>query len=489
MDMLDSAIRVRVDFLPPDAAARRADVVVPGDVAVAEVLPELLDVFGSGPAPGASWRVRLPDGSAADPERGFAAAGVRDGDRLRIVDDPGPVPAPLVTDVTDALADSVPGVGVADGWVGSVAAVAGTVAMVVAALAMSPTDPVLAAGLLGAFALAAAAGARIAFRRGGSAPTVAVLCAQAVVASGVAGSALTGVPVADAASDWRFPAGAVPGAALASAVALIVSPARAAVAAATAAIGAAGAVLAVFSGVAAVLLAVAGTVPAAAGTLACAAVALTMAPGICVAVAGVRVPRIPAAGEPFADDSPDAPSGRAPEGDGTRGPGGGGGSDGVGPGGVGGRDGVGAVAHRAGRLLDGAMAALAVVIVVASLPLVSGAQAGATATALVAAVLVSLLIQSRGHARSIPSGALALAAAALLIALAWAQWHYGRWPVALLLVLPVLAANALPAMPATRVSPTARRAMELAEATALAVSLPLAAAVAGVPEWAGGLLR
>ena len=109
MQGVAATIRVRVDFLPPDGAAGRADVVVPADASVAEVLPELLDVFGAAPAPGASWRVRLPDGSDADPERGLAAAGVRAGDRLSIVDDPGPVPAALVTDIADALAESVPG--------------------------------------------------------------------------------------------------------------------------------------------------------------------------------------------------------------------------------------------------------------------------------------------------------------------------------------------------------------------------------------------
>lgn len=94
MSMTASMIRVRVDFLPGQGPSRRADLLVPAEVPVAALLPELVDVFGSAPDPGASWRVRLPGGSVADPETGLADAGVVDGDRLVIADDPGPAPPP-----------------------------------------------------------------------------------------------------------------------------------------------------------------------------------------------------------------------------------------------------------------------------------------------------------------------------------------------------------------------------------------------------------
>ena len=455
MQGVAATIRVRVDFLPPDGAAGRADVVVPADAPVAEVLPELLDVFGAAPAPGASWRVRLPDGSDADPERGLAAAGVRAGDRLSIVDDPGPVPAALVTDIADALAESVPGVGVADGWAGRTVTAAGALAVVAAALHMSATDAVLAAGVLGVCAAACALGLRIALRRGAAAPTVLLAAILLIGVSAAAGAAVTGV---GAGGDWRFLAGLVPGLAVASVAVFLLRPRQRALAGATAAAGAGGVAATVFTGIAAAVTSASGSVPAAAAVLAAALVALTLAPGLCVAAAGVRVPRIPAAGEPFPEDpDPTAP--------------------------------VTVIAHRAGRLLDGATAAVAGFLVVSGGAVVAAADTSWTAPALVAAVVVVCVIQSRGHARTVPSGALTVAAAALLMVLAWAQWDAGRWPLALLVLAPVLAGVALPAVPANRVSPTARRALELVEAVALAVSLPLAAAVAGLPDVVGGLLR
>ena len=81
------------------------------------------------------------------------------------------------------------------------------------------------------------------------------------------------------------------------------------------------------------------------------------------------------------------------------------------------------------------------------------------------------------------------AGAALLAGLALAQWETGRWPVSLVLLAPLLAATAIAALPSTRVTPTMRRVLELVEAVTIAVSLPLAAVVAGVPDLAAGLVR
>ena len=104
------------------------------------------------------------------------------------------------------------------------------------------------------------------------------------------------------------------------------------------------------------------------------------------------------------------------------------------------------------------------------------------------ALAVLCLIQSRGHARAVPSAALGCAGAALLLLLALAQWHVGRWPASLLILAPLLAATAVAAVPAGRVTPTLRRVLELVEAVAIAVSLPLAAVVAGVPGLAQELI-
>src|SRR5699024_7600055 len=261
---------------------------------------------------------------------------------------------------------------------------AGALAVVAAALHMSATDAVLAAGVLGVSAAACALGLRIALRRGAAAPTVLLAAILLIGVSAAAGAAVTGV---GAGSDWRFLAGLVPGLAVASVAVFLLRPRQRALAGATAAAGAGGVAATVFTGIAAAVTSASGSVPAAAAVLAAALVALTMAPGLCVAAAGVRVPRIPAAGEPFPEDpDPTAP--------------------------------VTVIAHRAGRLLDGATAAVAGFLVVSGGAVVAAADTSWTAPALVAAVVVVCVIQSRGHARTVPSGALTVAAAALLMVLA-----------------------------------------------------------------------
>lgn len=458
MTMAASTLRVRAEFLPAEGRARRADLLVPAGAPVASVLPELIDVFGPAEAPGAPWRIKLADGTVADPEAGLAEAGVRDGDRIAIVEDPGPAPAPMVVDVADVLADDAPGVGVADGTVGPGVAMAASPVALAGVLALSPHDAALAAGVAGLLALVAGAGLRIALRRGGSAAVVLVTACQALLFAAAAGAALTGVPAADAGADWRFAAGLVPGAAVASAALLVAAPGRREARAVITAAGAAGAAVAVGAAGFAAALAWAGdAVPAAALALALAVVGVAAAPGLAVALAGVRVPRIPAAGEPFPDDpDPDAP--------------------------------VDLVASRAGRLLDGMVLGFALVAAASAAPL-AASRPGGWAVGLLAAVTVTCLIQSRGHARLVPSAALACAGAALLALLAVSQWHEGRWPVALALLGAPLAASALTAIPAARVTPTMRRVLELVEAVSIAVSLPLAAAVAGIPELAAGLVR
>ncbi|MFD5869239.1 type VII secretion integral membrane protein EccD [Corynebacterium sp. NPDC060344] len=452
-------LRIRADLLAGDGAGtRRADLLVPAHAPVAAVLPEMIDVIGAGDAPGASWRVRLPDGTVADPEIGLADAGVCDGDRIVIADDPGPAPPPMVVDVADVLADDAPGVGVADAAVGLVVAAAATAVAVAGVLAMSPHDAVLAAGVAGLLALAAGGGLRIALRRGGSAAAALLLACQVLVLAAVAGAALTGIPAGGAGADWRFAAGLIPGGLVASLALLVLRPARRDVAAALTVAGSAGAAAAIgAAGFAAGLAWFDALVPAAALAIAVAVIGLAAAPGIGVAVAGVRVPRIPAAGEPFPDDpDPDDP--------------------------------VDVIASRAGRLLDGMVAGAAMVLVAAAAPIVAGSPGG-WAIGLLAAVTVLCLIQSRSHARLIPSAALACAGALLLVGLALSQWDAGRWAIALLILAPLLAATAITAVPATRITPTMRRILELVEAVAIAVSLPLAAVVAGIPDLAAGLIR
>ncbi|MBV7294688.1 type VII secretion integral membrane protein EccD [Corynebacterium sp. TAE3-ERU12] len=446
--MLEHAVRVRIDVCIKPGHTRRADAVVPTDSAVADVVPELLDVVGVGGADrpaGARWRLRLPDGSIADPERSLTAAGVRDGDRLIIVDDPVAVPAPLVTDVADALADAAPGIGAADAPVARVIAVVALLPALAAVLSVSPQYPLAASGLAMLIALVCAAGVRICVARQASPATALALCTQVIAAAAVAGVAVAGTRELV----WPVAAGGLIGFAVAAVLISI------------AGIGADGAIARVVRasvaapiGVAAVLCVGAGVLgltddlrTAAATALTVAVVALIAAPALSVAAAGVRVPAVPAAGEPFVDDAPTAPPHTA--------------------------------AAKAEALLDGAVLGISAATVGAVGCLVIAGPTG-WGYGLIAAVGVVLLIQSRGHAHVVPSAATASAAAALPLLVGWALWNDGSAIWAAALVLPVVAATALVAVPVGRITPTARRVVEFTEAVAIAVVPALAAVVSGV---------
>ncbi|MDQ3154439.1 MAG: EsaB/YukD family protein, partial [Actinomycetota bacterium] len=106
---------------PPAAFSRvtvvaphtRIDVALPSDVAVADLLPMLLDMAretspDGGVAHGGWCLARLGE-SALDPSRTLGSVGILDGDLLQLrrrVENP---PPPLFDDVVDAIAGSAPG--------------------------------------------------------------------------------------------------------------------------------------------------------------------------------------------------------------------------------------------------------------------------------------------------------------------------------------------------------------------------------------------
>jgi hypothetical protein len=106
-----------------------------------------------------------------------------------------------------------------------------------------------------------------------------------------------------------------------------------------------------------------------------------------------------------------------------------------------------------------------------------------------AGVIIFSAVHSRGQARKVASTSNALTALLVAVTVAMQQWFAGTWPIAAAIVVPMLAGTALSALPVTRISPTTRRFAELTEACAIAVILPIAAIIAGLPEFVGGLFQ
>ena len=114
----------RVSVLAPGT---RADLALPGDVPVAELLPVLVELTGADapPAPATAYGEHTPVRSAdraagtgwtlaplgqapADPRRTSTGSGVLDGDQLVLRRRDDAAPAPLYDDVVDAVAESTP---------------------------------------------------------------------------------------------------------------------------------------------------------------------------------------------------------------------------------------------------------------------------------------------------------------------------------------------------------------------------------------------
>jgi len=146
-----SAVFSRVTVVAPRT---RIDVALPSDVAVADLLPMVLDMAREGTPDGGAahggWCLARLGDAAIDPGRTLGSLGVVDGDLLQLrrrVENP---PPPLFDDVVDAIAVSSP-----DSfrpWTEATARVlgrvAGGVAMVAAAVAVLLAGPGLAAAVV-----------------------------------------------------------------------------------------------------------------------------------------------------------------------------------------------------------------------------------------------------------------------------------------------------------------------------------------------------
>nr|WP_120491034.1 type VII secretion integral membrane protein EccD [Corynebacterium lactis] len=460
--MQGELLRVRIDALhtPTDEPLPRVDIALPTSVETAALIPDILDVFGIDIAdyPLAQWQLRTGTGSVVPAESTLRESAIAPGALLLLTNDPGPIPAPRLFDVADQMADALAGIGIVDGFIGRAVAMLGTVAVALSMLILSGTDHALAAAVCFVAAGGVAAGLRLAVDKKASPKTVTTLLAQIAVLAVACAICFVGVPPWQLHSRWE-PAAATAVTLEVIGIALLVATPLQNYARAMKTVGAsASATGLVASAYAAGIAGLGQEVPAAGITAAASLIGLLVAPAVAVSAAGIRVPRIPAAGEPFEIDDRVAAPETAPE--------------------------------NAGWLFDGFAGTSAIALAAATAGALLGAGPEWTwPMALAAASVVFLAVHSRGHARSFPAGATAVSSAAIAVSIAVHQFGQGHWYVSVALIAPMLAGTALTALDASRVSPTARRAAEFVEAIAIAAILPAAAIIAGVPELVAGAFQ
>ncbi|MCD2189433.1 type VII secretion integral membrane protein EccD [Actinomycetospora soli] len=496
----------RVSVLAPTT---RADLALPGDVPVGELLPvlvDLTDAAGPGPTPRArgrhvpvrsadragatGWTLALLGQAPADPRSSLDELGVLDGDQLVLRRREDAAPAPLYDDVVDAVAESRPaGFRAWDaGWahrcglVGAVVAGATVLgALVAAGRGPGTGGGALTAGAAGVVALAgivlAVTAARFAHRPG----PAAVLVALAAGAAAVCGLAVVGGPdgaplTAGLGAAHLLVASAL--ALVAAGTVLLAAPRTDRVALAVGTALATAAALGTATGavatVAAAVAAARGAGPVepaavAAGAGALALVALSALPRLAVALARLPLPEVPLSAAE--DDASDASEAAA---DGPA---------------AGAGDPV-ALDRRTDRahalltgLAGGTVAVLVVAVVVLGLAPAPGWRG--TLGAVLGVLLVALAaLRSRSHANAVPAAVLLLGslvgAAALGIgAVAAAPSGAARLGVGLAAAVVGAAVVLLGALgPRRRPGPGVRRAVDLAEGVAIAAVVPLACAVA-----------
>ncbi|MFL6141007.1 MAG: type VII secretion integral membrane protein EccD [Labedaea sp.] len=440
------------------APRTRIDVALPADVAVADLLPMLLEMAKEATPDGGArhggWCLAKLGENALDPSRTLASLSVVDGEMLQLRRRAETPPPPMFDDVVDAIAESSP-----DSYrpwtkqtANRIGYLGGALALVLASVAVLMAGPLFGGPRIGP-AVAAGAAAVIAVALG----TVIARAYQAETA-GVLIAAAGGLPMAFVSGLYIVPGTpGRPNLLLACALVLIVS------AASIMLIGN-GITTFVAAGSAATLGVVAFTVatlvahPApgiAAGTVAAALAGLSVLPRLTIQLARLPLPNVPGSAEDLKEDSgfPDYRSIEKRAG----------------------------LAHEylTGMIIGcGAVAAIGAVIA-AGANNVWGVSLAVVAT-------VVLLMRARTYANG--SQAVALLAAGMLAAAGIvAGWLLGASPNDRLLYvfgsLVLIAAASLVLgliFPEQRFSPPLRRTVEIVDAICIAVVLPLALAVMGL---------
>ena len=439
--------------------AGRADVCLPSDVPVAELVPMLMELLGTRAAPDdrpVPWRLTGAGGGPLPPDATLGELGVLDGELLRLGPAAPAPPPPVFDDPVDALAAlATPGAG-PDRSRDAVVVLLGVVPTAALLLVGSRAGPyawvaVVIAGLSAVSAIARAA------RPGRAGPSAALL------------PALCGVPLA-AAAGWVAAPPPVAGAVLLAAVAAGAAAALGQLAVRTAAAPLIGVALSAVATAAAAAGHLQLGLPVHAVAAVTAAVALSLGPllpRLALRLAGLPRPAVPtdAAALAAADDGPDL----LPPAE------------------------LAARSRLAHSELAGLSGGCAVVAAVAGPLAATGGSPAWAGPALAATVAVVLLLRARGFADPATARVHLLAGTAAavtqLVAVALALGPVG--PPAGALVLLCAAAVVLgpgrPPPPSPARSPVARRVVDAVEAVLTAAAVPLALVVAGVYALVRGL--
>jgi type VII secretion integral membrane protein EccD len=289
------------------APRTRIDVALPADVAIADLLPMLLDMAKEATPDGGArhggWCLARLGESPLDPSRTLASLGVVDGDLLQLRRRSDNPPPPLYDDVVDAIAESTPGS--YRPWTKETAHRIGHVAaglsLVIAAVAVLLSGPLVAGGNGIAAAIAAGVTAIIAVSVGAT-----IAHAYEAETTGVVIAAAGGLPMAFVCGLYVVPGS--PGRAnllLACVFVLIV-------AAASIMVVGSGVTVFVAAGTASGLGAIAALIATlisestpgiAAGAAAVALAALSILPRVTIQLAKLPLPSVPRDAEDLREDS------------------------------------------------------------------------------------------------------------------------------------------------------------------------------------------
>ena len=437
----------RVTVVAPQT---RIDVALPADVAVADLLPMLLEMARERSPDGGSrhggWCLAKLGDTAMEPSRTLAGAGVIDGDLLQLRRRSESPPPPLFDDVVDAIAVASP-----DSYrpwtphtARALGQVAGGIALLTAAIALFMAGPGLAP------AITAGAAAVLAIALGG-------------VITRVFGDHGTGVLVGAAGLPMAFVAGlyAVPGGELDRPNLLLACTMVLVVAAAAILVLGAGVTTFVAAASAAAIgagAAMVGTLVAhpaagiAAGTASVTLALLSVLPRLTIQLARLPIPQVPRGAEDLKEDAgfPDYAS----------------------------------IERRAGlahEYMTGMIIGCGAVIAVCAVVLAGSARTAATILAVV--VTLVMLLRARTYANG--TQAIALLAAGMVSAagliIGWmlraSDLELNLWIFAVLAVLAAAALILGVVFPRQRFSPVLRRSVDVTEAVLIASVLPIALAV------------
>ncbi|NKQ56333.1 type VII secretion integral membrane protein EccD [Amycolatopsis sp. K13G38] len=437
------------------APRTRIDVALPADIAVADLLPMLLDMANEASPDGGArhggWSLAKLGDSPLDPSRTLASLGVVDGELLQLRRRNENPPPPLYDDVVDAIADADP-----DSFrpwtketANRIGHIAGGLGLFVAAVALFTGGP-----LFGGNGLAAALTAGVA--------AIACVAVGATLVKGYQAEA-TGVVIAAAGGlPFAFVAGfyAVPGLTVRANL-LLGSGLVVIVAAAAIMIMGSGITTFIAAATAGVIGVLAFTVatliahPAAgiaAGTVAFSLAAISMLPRATIWLAKLPLPNVPGTAEELKEDTsyPDyAVIERRT-----------------------------AVAHNymTGLLIGCGSATAIAAIITATAPGAFGIITGVVAT-------LVLLLRARSYANGAQAVALLttgmVAGGGILIGWLSSQGTTGRllWVFAALVIVAAGSLVVGVVFPNQRFSPPLRRTVEIFEAVCIATVLPLALAV------------